>query len=217
MIRAGMDIARLNFSHGEFDDHRRNIESLRAAAQAAGRDVAIMADLPGPKIRLGTIEGEPVELARGKPSRSRPRRSTGGPQPRFRRFSAAAAGGEARRQALRERRPRAARGRASRRQRRPLPRGGRRRDRARARASTCPGIDLGIRAFTDRDRRCLEFALENGVDAVSQSFVESADDVERRARGGSRPRPPAVRHRQDRAGPGARSRSTRFSPPPTVS
>jgi pyruvate kinase len=42
-----------------------------------------------------------------------------------------------------------------------------------------PGIDLGIAAFTDRDRRCLEFALENGVDAVSQSFVESAADVER--------------------------------------
>src|SRR5262249_46692674 len=41
-----------------------------------------------------------------------------------------------------------------------------------------PGIDPGIPAFTDRDRRCLEFALENGVDAVSQSFVESAADVE---------------------------------------
>ena len=57
MVRAGMDIARLNFSHGEFDDHRRNIESLRAPAQAAGRDVAILADA-GPGIRLSTIEGE---------------------------------------------------------------------------------------------------------------------------------------------------------------
>src|SRR5512143_2329080 len=51
LIRAGMDIARLNFSHGSLDDHRRNIVSLRAAARAAGRDVAILADLPGPKIR----------------------------------------------------------------------------------------------------------------------------------------------------------------------
>src|SRR5262245_27761893 len=66
MIQAGMDIARLNFSHGEFDDHRRNIESLRAAAQTAGRDVAILADLPGPKIRLGTIEGGAVELVAGQ-------------------------------------------------------------------------------------------------------------------------------------------------------
>src|SRR6185503_12637989 len=40
-----------------------------------------------------------------------------------------------------------------------------------------PGIDLGISAFTDRDRECLQFALEQGVDAVSQSFVESAADV----------------------------------------
>ena len=41
-----------------------------------------------------------------------------------------------------------------------------------------PGIDLGISAFTDHDRACLEFALNNGVDAVSQSFVETAADVE---------------------------------------
>src|SRR4030095_2588478 len=40
-----------------------------------------------------------------------------------------------------------------------------------------PGIDLGISAFTERDRECLGFALENGVDAVSQSFVESAVDL----------------------------------------
>ena len=40
-----------------------------------------------------------------------------------------------------------------------------------------PGIDLGISAFTGHDRDCLQFALENGVDAVSQSFVEAAEDV----------------------------------------
>ena len=40
-----------------------------------------------------------------------------------------------------------------------------------------PGIELGISAFTDHDRACLKFALENGVDAVSQSFVASADDI----------------------------------------
>jgi pyruvate kinase len=41
-----------------------------------------------------------------------------------------------------------------------------------------PGINLGISAFTEHDRACLEFALESGVDAVSQSFVESAADIE---------------------------------------
>src|SRR5262249_18833618 len=62
LIRAGMDVARLNFSHGTFEDHRRNIENLRAAAQTVGRDLAILADLPGPKIRLGVIAGEPLDL-----------------------------------------------------------------------------------------------------------------------------------------------------------
>src|SRR4029450_4589889 len=66
MIQAGLDIARLNFSHGEFDDHRRNIESLGAAAHTAARDLAILADLPGPKIRLGTIEGGTVDLVPGQ-------------------------------------------------------------------------------------------------------------------------------------------------------
>src|SRR5262249_21762648 len=42
-----------------------------------------------------------------------------------------------------------------------------------------PGIDLGMGAFTDHDRACLEFALAHGVDAVSQSFVEGAEDIER--------------------------------------
>jgi pyruvate kinase len=65
LIRAGMDVARLNFSRGGLDDHRRHIENLRAAARAAGRDVAILADLPGPNIRLGVIADEPVELAVG--------------------------------------------------------------------------------------------------------------------------------------------------------
>ena len=67
LIHAGMDVARLNFSHGSLDDHRRTIGQLRAAARTAGRDVAILADLPGPKIRLGTIAGEPVELVAGQP------------------------------------------------------------------------------------------------------------------------------------------------------
>src|SRR5215208_5064638 len=63
LIRAGLDIARLNFSHGDFAKHEEVIHRLRAAAQKVGRRVAIMADLPGPKMRLGKIEGEPIQLA----------------------------------------------------------------------------------------------------------------------------------------------------------
>ncbi|HKX62387.1 MAG TPA: pyruvate kinase, partial [Verrucomicrobiae bacterium] len=65
MIRAGMNVARLNFSHGEFATHQQNIENLRAASQAAGRPVAIMADLSGPKMRIGRFATEPVQLKPG--------------------------------------------------------------------------------------------------------------------------------------------------------
>ena len=65
MIRAGMSVARLNFSHGTFDEHAAQIANLRAAAKAAGREIAIMADLPGPKMRIGQLAEEPIRLARG--------------------------------------------------------------------------------------------------------------------------------------------------------
>ena len=54
LICAGMNIARLNFSHGSFDQHAEVIDRIRNAAKATGRRLAIMADLPGPKMRLGT-------------------------------------------------------------------------------------------------------------------------------------------------------------------
>ena len=65
MIRAGMNVARLNFSHGEFATHRQNIENIRTASKAVGRSVAIMADLSGPKMRIGQIAAEPVQLKAG--------------------------------------------------------------------------------------------------------------------------------------------------------
>ena len=65
MILAGMNIARVNFSHGDFPGHKKIIENVRAAAHATGRRVAIMADLPGPKMRIGQIAEEPIELEAG--------------------------------------------------------------------------------------------------------------------------------------------------------
>src|SRR5512137_1973321 len=67
LIRAGMNVARLNFSHGEFSGHADRIARIRAAEQAVGRRVAIMADLPGPKMRVGAIEPEPIDLRLGDP------------------------------------------------------------------------------------------------------------------------------------------------------
>src|SRR5512145_300319 len=66
LIRAGMNVARLNFSHGYFRGHVERIARIRAAARTTGQRVAIMADLPGPKMRIGKIEPEPIRLRPGE-------------------------------------------------------------------------------------------------------------------------------------------------------
>ena len=152
------------------------IERIRAASKAVGRRVAIMADLPGPKMRLGTITPEPITLQAGAP---------------FILTNEDVVGNERRVSMTFE----------------PLPRvvkpgdrlflndglsqlivdhvdgddvhcivaiGGELRTR---KGLNLPGIALGISAFTEHDRDCLKFALDHGVDAVSQSFVESAADI----------------------------------------
>jgi pyruvate kinase len=65
MVQAGMDVARLNFSHGNPEEHAENAALVRQAAERAGRPVAILQDLPGPKLRLGPLEGDRAELAVG--------------------------------------------------------------------------------------------------------------------------------------------------------
>ena len=64
LIGAGMDVARLNFSHGSHDDHRRMIEIVREEAAAVGRIVPVMQDLQGPKIRLGLV-AEDTQISNG--------------------------------------------------------------------------------------------------------------------------------------------------------
>lgn len=65
MLRAGVDVVRLNFSHGTAQDHMERAHLVRSCAQAVGREVAIMADLQGPKIRVGKFEHGRVELVKG--------------------------------------------------------------------------------------------------------------------------------------------------------
>ena len=176
MIRAGMNVARLNFSHGDFAYHQRVLENIRSASRAAGRPVAILADLSGPKMRIGKLGAEKIELKAGD------------------RFTLTADDimGDQHRVSVSFGR---------------LPEVVKRGDllslndgyiqlevaEVRGRDVACvvkvggellsrkglnlPGIDLGISAFTDRDRECLQFALQHGVDAVSQSFVERAADL----------------------------------------
>jgi pyruvate kinase len=176
MLGAGLDIARINFSHGEFDGHRRLIASIRAASEVTGRRVPIMADLPGPKIRVGRFDGEKVELRPGDA---------------FTLTTDDIVGDQHRVSVSLERLPRVVKpgdllslndgyiqlevaGVRGAEVTCVVKVGGELRSR---KGLNLPGIDLGIGAFTERDRECLKFALENGVDAVSQSFVESAADM----------------------------------------
>src|SRR5215469_4731494 len=177
LIHAGLNVARLNFSHGDFSEHAERIQRIRSAAKAVGRRVAIMADLPGPKMRIGKIEPEPVQLQAGE---------------KFVLTTEEIAGTSQRVSVSFQRLPRVVK---------PGDRlflndglvqlivehvagsevhcevsvGGELRSK---KGLNLPGVHLGISAFTDRDRACLEFALQQGVDAVSQSFVESCDDID---------------------------------------
>lgn len=65
MIRAGMNVARINFSHGDHERHSSTIDLVRQIAQEEGAVVAIMCDIQGPKIRIGKIEKEPLMLQKG--------------------------------------------------------------------------------------------------------------------------------------------------------
>jgi pyruvate kinase len=177
LVRAGMNVARLNFSHGDFSYHAELIHRIRDAARITARRVAIMADLPGPKMRLGKIEPEPVQLMPGDRFTLTNQDIVGNAQRVSMSFE-------------------------------PLPGvvkpgdriflndglvqlvvervtandvvctvavGGELRSR---KGLNLPGIELGISAFTEKDRAALEFALDLGVDAVSQSFVHRAADIE---------------------------------------
>ncbi len=64
LVRAGMDVARINFSHGDLETHRRTIREVRETSRRLGRPVAVLGDLQGPKIRVGALP-EPVELRPG--------------------------------------------------------------------------------------------------------------------------------------------------------
>ncbi|MCF7984019.1 MAG: pyruvate kinase [Thiohalocapsa sp.] len=176
LVRAGLSVARLNFSHGDADYHAQVIERIRDAARETGRRVTIMGDLPGPKMRIGDLAEEPVELVRDGVITLTTQDCVGDASRvsvTFDGLPAAVQPGD--RLFLND-------GfillkvlevtdtdvvcsvRA----------GGELRSR---KGLNLPGIDLGISAFTDNDRGWLAFAAEHAIDAVSQSFVASAEDI----------------------------------------
>jgi pyruvate kinase len=176
LILAGMNIARINFSHGDFSEHAAVIESIRSASSKTGRRVAIMADLPGPKIRIGEFEHEPIELNPGDTFTLTTEEiigDSGMVSVGFPRLPLVVHAGNRlflndgliQLQVLKV---------TGNNVQSEVIVGGELRSR---KGLNLPGIELGISAFTEHDRRCLQFAMENGIDAVSQSFVESGKDI----------------------------------------
>ena len=176
MLQAGMNIARLNFSHGDFNGHKKSIDALRSAADRAGKRVTIMADLPGPKMRIGRLAEEPIELQCGALFTLTTQEIIGDGKRVFVNFArlptvvkqgdilflndgiihlevVSVVCEEVRCRVLV---------------------GG---ELSSHKGVNLPGIELGVSAFTTHDHDCLKFALKNGVDAISQSFVETSADI----------------------------------------
>ena len=176
MIRAGMDVARINFSHGDFSGHSVTIGRIREAAGRAGRRVAIMADLPGLKMRIGEME-EPVQLEVGDPlilTTEKIVGSRGRVSVTFQDLPRVAKAGDSLYLNdgiihLEVKRVEGIEVHCE------VKVGG---DLSSRKGLNMPGIDLGISAFTDHDRECLRFAIDKGVSIVSQSFVENAGDID---------------------------------------
>ncbi len=176
LLQAGMNIARLNFSHGDFAGHKRDVQQIRQAAAELGRSVAIMADLPGPKIRIGELaedeilleNNEELTLTTVSVAGTKERISVNLPElpskvekgtlislnDGFIQLEVLSVHGE---EVLCK-----------------VIVGGPLRSR---KGLNIPDVDLGISAFTKEDRKIAEFALGLGVDALSQSFVENGEDI----------------------------------------
>ncbi len=176
MIKNGMNIARINFAHGDMDSHRQTVANVRAAAKAAGHRVAIFGDLPGPKMRIGKLDQESIELERGDPFVLCTKEIVGNKESASIDF---------------DRLPHVVEKNDSifmndgiieltvnevkdDRVYCNVKAGGELRS---YKGVNFPGIDLGISAFTKEDQEFLKLAAELKLDAVSQSFVLSPQDI----------------------------------------
>ncbi len=177
LLRLGMDVARLNFSHGTHEDHARNLARLRRAAEREQRTVCILQDLQGPKIRTGSLERhEPVLLKTGSAVTITPRDIAGTATRISTTFPDLAREVEPGTRILLsdgliELRVRGVRGKGV---VCDVVNGG---ALGEHKGINLPGVALSIPALTGKDRQDLEFGLHHGVDAVAISFVRSAADV----------------------------------------
>jgi len=179
LFRAGVDVFRLNFSHGTHDDHRARVQTIRALEKRAGRPVAILMDLQGPKLRVGAIAGGKVMLERGTRFRLDLDATPGGPSraplPHREIFAALSEGdpgaelllddGKIRLKVLEAGADHALT---------EVITGGPLSDR---KGVNVPGIVLPLSPLTDKDRRDLVFGLDQDIDFVGLSFVQRPEDI----------------------------------------
>src|SRR5687768_9060953 len=182
LVAAGMDVARINFSHGSPDDHKAYVHAVRAAAHSARRSVAVMADLPGPKIRLGRLAEDAIDLAVGQPFALRPQAESEGDAPAGDASGASVSvGGLASQLEIGDRvlladgavelRVTSTEGSNVHTE---VVHGGRIRTRS---GVNIPSSRLTGDGLTQEDRAAVPRALELRVDLIAQSFIRSADDV----------------------------------------
>ena len=176
LFETGVDVFRLNFSHGTHAEHRARHALVRAVEAEAGRPIGILADLQGPKLRIGTFRNGDVTLAQGQRFTLTlgdvQGDETGAPVPHPEVFSALAPGAEILLDDGKVRLRVAACGP----------------DHAETVVTTpgvlshrkglnLPGVALPVTAVTPKDREDLAFALELGVDWVALSFVQGPEDI----------------------------------------
>lgn len=175
LTRAGMDVARINFSHGTREEHLRSIKTIRKVSQDLKRPVAILQDLPGPKLRVGRLPTEPLHLRRldtitltTKPSKAKgkiPISYPDLPKTVKRRDMIFLADGSIRLEVLRTSRDEV--------ECRVLVGG----DLTSGKGVNLPRLRTRVPAITKEDREHLHFGLENDVDIVAVSFVQRAEDI----------------------------------------
>jgi pyruvate kinase len=176
MIRDGLDVARLNFSHGSHESHRRLIELVREGARRYGRQVAILQDLQGIKIRCGRFRDGRAELKRGRKIALIPGDGIGDGNTIYVSYKYLARDAKPGDRILLDDgliQLRVVKKTADRLIARVLE-GGIITDK---KGVNLPGMNISQRAFTAKDRKDLAFGLRMQVDYVAISFVRSASDI----------------------------------------
>jgi pyruvate kinase len=177
LMRSGMDVARLNFSHGTHEEHARVIDRLRRVAEKEGRSICILQDLQGPKIRTGRLKYRtPIALKRGARLTITPRDIAGTAALISTSFKSLAQEVEPGARVLLsdgliELRVLAVRGDDVECE---VINGGLLGEH---KGINLPGTVVNVPSLTEKDEKDLEFGLRHGVDIVAVSFIRTADDV----------------------------------------